>query len=110
MTRLSCGIAVVLTAYAVSGCAFARPAGDERFSYSPPEDISEVHKSECQARARRAAFDRVAEMSDEAETIAILTGGLGAWLTLEYAASAEDRAYEETFKDCLREKGHDISE
>jgi len=110
MTRKTAPIAIILAAYALCGCVFARPAGDGRFSYTPPEHIAEAHRSECKTRASRAASDAIVEIADEAETVALFTGGLGAWLALEYAAAAEDRAYEETFKDCLRTLDYETGE
>ena len=44
-----------------------------------------------QAAAHRALM----EISDEAETFAVLTGGLGAWLALEYGSAVEQKAYKE---------------
>ena len=89
----------------LGACAFAR-AGEDRFSYTPSVSVKEEDYGHCDARARAAAHRAVAEVSDEAETFAALTGGLGAWLSLEYGSSVEQSAYKETFEDCLQEKGY----
>lgn len=97
-------IALLLLLF-LGACAFAR-TGEDRFSYTPSVSVKEEDYGQCDARARAAAHRALAEVSDEAETFAALTGGLGAWLTLEYGSSVEQSAYKESFEACLQEKGY----
>lgn len=83
-------------------------AGEDRFSYTPSVSVEQLDYDQCNWRARAAAQQAVAEISDDAETFAAWTGGIGAWLSLEYASSVEQAAYDETFEDCLRERGYEV--
>ena len=89
------------------GCVFAR-AGEDRFSYEPSVTVKEEDYAHCDGRGRAAAYRAISEVSGEAESVAALTGALGAWLTLEYGSIVEQNAYEEAFESCLQEKGYEI--
>ena len=102
-------IAATLSFLLLEGCAMAR-TGEDRFSYTPSVSVEQGDYDQCDARARAAAQRALAEVSDEAETAALMTGALGAWLAVEYGLSVEQSAYEEAFDDCLRDKGYDIEE
>ncbi len=102
-------IAATLFPLLLAACAVAR-TGEDRLSYTPSVSVGQGDYDHCDARARAAARRALAEASDEAETFALMTGGLGAWLSVEYGLSVEQGAYEEAFDDCLRDKGYDIEE
>ncbi len=89
------------------GCVFAR-AGEDRFSYEPSVSVKEEDYAHCDGRGRAAAYRALSDVSGGAESVAALTGALGAWLTLEYGSIVEQNAYEEAFESCLQEKGYEI--
>ncbi|MDJ0611097.1 MAG: hypothetical protein QNJ67_19130 [Kiloniellales bacterium] len=102
-------ISASLSLLLLGACAMAR-TGEDRFSYTPSVSVEGADYDYCDAQARAAASRALAEVSDEAETFALMTGALGAWMSVEYGLSVEQSAYNEAFDDCLRDKGYEIGQ
>ena len=87
-------------------------ADPSEFRYRPPEIVSDTDKSECETRARSAARNKGWELSSSKglERTALWGGLIGSVGAFTYIYEAEEDAYEEGFKGCLKEKGYSIYE
>ncbi len=96
----------------LTGCGMGShfSADPSEFRYQPPETVSDADKAECTSRARSAAQQRGWELSSSKglERTAMWGGVIGAVGAFSYLYQEEEDTYEEEFKTCLEEKGHDL--
>ncbi|MGH8129381.1 MAG: hypothetical protein ACRES3_00825, partial [Steroidobacteraceae bacterium] len=77
------------------------------YPYQTPPQVSEADADECGQRADTEAFAATSEISDRA---GVLFGAIGAAVQIARIKHKLNSTYKQVMKDCLREKGYELSE
>ena len=81
--------------------------GEHKFTYVTPAFVSIEDDQECSEKASVDAVDSIGSAGGNAP--GFLLGAIGAIFQLGWAKAKMNSTYEESMKECLYDKGYDIS-